>query len=83
MSEAPKKNLFKGYFWKLNVGVLPSALFAGGHTYFVQVRVGGAVRGVRNGGCGTQGSAVEPLRGGVHVSVRVCACVGRGVGMGV
>lgn len=33
----PPKNLFKGYDGKLTVGVLPSALFCSGHTYFVQV----------------------------------------------
>ncbi|GFR51919.1 hypothetical protein Agub_g14403 [Astrephomene gubernaculifera] len=35
VSEAPK-NLWKGYEGKLTVGVLPCALFASGHTFFVQ-----------------------------------------------
>ncbi|KXZ43660.1 hypothetical protein GPECTOR_83g272 [Gonium pectorale] len=32
----PPKNLWKGYDGKLTVGVLPCALFASGHTFFVQ-----------------------------------------------
>ncbi|PNW80858.1 hypothetical protein CHLRE_07g332500v5 [Chlamydomonas reinhardtii] len=35
-SSEPPKNLWKGYDGKLTVGVLPCALFASGHTFFVQ-----------------------------------------------
>lgn len=36
-SSSPPKNLWKGYMGELTVGVLPCALFASGHTFFVQV----------------------------------------------
>lgn len=35
-SSSPPKNLWKGYMGELTVGVLPCALFASGHTFFVQ-----------------------------------------------